>query len=216
MLTDDSIIWNDTILIGQKNHSSQYIQKHKGSFTPRFDSGKSAWNAHFQFIHDIIAINRPSVIVELGVYFGDSYFAMCQACEELELDTKCYGVDSWFGDDFTGPYSLDVFRQANSYNSEFYNEFSFLLKMPFNDAADYFEDHSVDFLHIDGSHSYKEVSSDYQLWKSKVKKGGIIAFHDVNIHSESFGVIKLWNELSKQFTSELHDAENGLGLIYLD
>lgn len=37
----------------------------------------------------------------------------------------------------------------------------------------------VDFLFIDGDHSAKGVKDDYLNFESKVKKGGIIAFHDI-------------------------------------
>jgi len=57
------------------------------------------------FAYDFLGLLRPSIIVELGTHFGDSFFTFCQSCKEHNLQAKCYAVDSWIGDDVT-LYSL--------------------------------------------------------------------------------------------------------------
>ena len=37
----------------------------------------------------------------------------------------------------------------------------------------------IDFLFIDGDHTYQSVLRDFQEWSPHIKGGGIIAFHDV-------------------------------------
>jgi len=37
----------------------------------------------------------------------------------------------------------------------------------------------VDFLFIDGDHSYEGVKQDFEMYKELVRNGGIIAFHDI-------------------------------------
>ena len=37
----------------------------------------------------------------------------------------------------------------------------------------------VDFLFIDGDHSYEGVKKDFEMYSPLVRKGGIIAFHDI-------------------------------------
>lgn len=41
------------------------------------------------------------------------------------------------------------------------------------------KDNSLDFVYIDGNHSYKYVFQDINLWTPKVKKGGFISGHDI-------------------------------------
>ncbi len=36
----------------------------------------------------------------------------------------------------------------------------------------------VDFVEIDGDHSYRQVSQDIELYETKVNKGGILCGHD--------------------------------------
>ena len=48
---------------------------------------------------------------------------------------------------------------------------------------DYFvkKDIEIDYLHIDAGHSYEDVSRDFDLYSSSVKRGGIITLHDTDI-----------------------------------
>ncbi len=45
-------------------------------------------------------------------------------------------------------------------------------------AVDLFQDGSLDFIYIDGDHSYEGAKRDIKLWFPKVKKGGLVAGHD--------------------------------------
>ncbi len=69
----------------------------------------------------------------------------------------------------------------------------------------------VDLLHIDGDHYYEGVKADYENFKSLVKPGGIIVFHDV-VGIET--VARFWNELKEQFPESYRTIshENGWGI----
>jgi predicted O-methyltransferase YrrM len=60
--------------------------------------------------------------------------------------------------------------------------------------------HAIDFLFIDGDHSYEGVKQDFQMYAPLVRKGGIIAFHDIVPGPERFvgGVPRFWSEIKKQ------------------
>jgi predicted O-methyltransferase YrrM len=56
----------------------------------------------------------------------------------------------------------------------------------------------IDLLFIDGNHSYDSALRDYLDWAPLVRRGGIIAFHDVVVNQEAQGPLrvvmeKLWN-----------------------
>lgn len=58
------------------------------------------------------------------------------------------------------------------------------------------EGRPVDFLFIDGDHSYEGVARDFELYAPLVTPGGLIAFHDVAARvSVRAGVQRFWNEL---------------------
>lgn len=46
------------------------------------------------------------------------------------------------------------------------------------EAAEMFEKNSIDFVYIDGDHTYDFVSKDIAAWWPKVRDGGILSGHD--------------------------------------
>lgn len=64
-------------------------------------------------------------------------------------------------------------------------------------------DSRVDFLFIDGDHSYEGVKTDFLTYSPFVRSGGIIAFHDICEHSKKSGceVKKFWDELKEAYPS---------------
>jgi len=53
----------------------------------------------------------------------------------------------------------------------------------------------VDFLLIDGDHSYKAALADWLIYAPLVKNGGLVAFHDSILVDEHGGVVRLLDEL---------------------
>ncbi|MFC1508427.1 class I SAM-dependent methyltransferase [Candidatus Omnitrophota bacterium] len=79
----------------------------------------------------------------------------------------------------------------------------------------------IDFLFIDGDHSYDGVKKDFIEYKKFVASGGIIAFHDIANRHPSIGVGKFWNEIKHEYRSEeIVDNENqvwgGIGIIIVE
>ena len=105
----------------------------------------------------------PSVFVELGVKEGQSYFTSCQSAAENKIDVTCYRVDSWRGDIQTGPLAPKVQEEVMDYNWR-YSSFSELKPMFFSEAVNHFVDGCIDLLHIDGTHIYANVKTDFEFW----------------------------------------------------
>jgi cephalosporin hydroxylase len=65
---------------------------------------------------------------------------------------------------------------------------------------------SIDFLHIDGDHTYEGVRSDFEIYAPLVSDGGIIVLHD--IHSNE-GVKKFWTQLENSpFNTKVAECSN--------
>jgi predicted O-methyltransferase YrrM len=60
---------------------------------------------------------------------------------------------------------------------------------------------SVDFLFIDGDHTYEGVKRDFEMYSPLVGSGGVIALHDIALHPPSSGceVERFWRELRSQY-----------------
>ena len=174
----------------------------------------SAWIGHAPFIKFLIREQKPKLFVELGVHNGFSYFVGCQSIRECNLNSKAYGVDHWAGDSQAGFYDERVYHQVTSLNLHF-SDFSTLLKMSFQEAIAFFEDRTIDLLHIDGFHSYEAVKEDFETWLPKMSSNGIIILHDIHVRRNTFGVYKFWRELETKFETIEFVGSHGLGVVFL-
>jgi cephalosporin hydroxylase len=89
---------------------------------------------------------------------------------------------------------------------------------------------NVDFLFIDADHSYEGVKKDFEMYSPLVRKGGIIAFHDIipdyytkyGIKTGSWAdeVYKFWNEIKVKYehleiVKDRNQDAFGIGIILI-
>jgi len=79
----------------------------------------------------------------------------------------------------------------------------------------------VDFLFIDGDHTYAGVKSDFEFYSQLVRGGGIIALHDIVEHSKdkSVEVQRFWHQIRAKYhyqeiVKDSNQGWGGIGLIY--
>jgi glycosyltransferase involved in cell wall biosynthesis/predicted nuclease with TOPRIM domain len=173
----------------------------------------SAWLEHAPFAFWLIETLRPRFLVELGTHSGLSYFAFCQAVQRLQLETRCYAVDTWKGDEHAGFYGEEVFREVRNHNDQLYSAFSTLIRAPFDEASRHFRKKSIDLLHIDGRHFYKDVKHDFETWQTKLSNRAVVIFHDTNVRERDFGVFALWKELCEGRPHFEFFHGHGLGIL---
>jgi GT2 family glycosyltransferase/glycosyltransferase involved in cell wall biosynthesis len=173
----------------------------------------SGWLDHAPFAYWIIGVLKPRRLVELGVHGGYSYFCFCQAVRSLGLDTRCFGIDTWRGDEHAGFYGESVFQNVKDRNNRYYAAFSELVRSSFDEALPHFEDASVDLLHIDGRHFFEDVKHDFESWKCKLSSGAVVLFHDTNARERAFGAFQLWAELKDSYPSFEFLHGYGLGVL---
>lgn len=130
--------------------------------------------------------------------------------------------------DFCGPNDYRVAEQEHNYTSEWpkwakeNNIKLYLIKgmSQWENTLKQVESitRELDFLFIDGNHMYEYVKKDFEMYSPLVKKGGIIALHDI-AENEEGGVFNYWNELKKNYTYKeiLHsdNKEKGIGILYV-
>lgn len=80
---------------------------------------------------------------------------------------------------------------------------------------------SLDFLFIDGDHTYEGVKADFETYAPLVRPGGLVAFHDILDRPQVAGleVHRFWAELKKRYpATEIIGGPNtgkqiGIGMI---
>jgi hypothetical protein len=174
---------------------------------------RSAWAAHVPFGMFLVDLVRPGLLVELGTYTGVSFSAFCQAVKKLGLETRCYAVDTWKGDDQTGYYGEETLADLKAHVETHYHGFARLIESAFDQALDSFADGTIDLLHIDGHHAYESVKHDFESWLPKMSARGVVLLHDTNVREPGFGVWKLWEELKAAYPHFEFIHEHGLGVI---
>lgn len=173
----------------------------------------SAWLEHIPFAFWLISAHRPNVVVELGTHFGSSYFAFCQAIEQLRLPTRSYAIDLWKGDEHAGFYGENVYTSVRDHNARFYSRFSTLMRTTFEEGIIFFKNGEIDLLHIDGYHTYEAVKKDFEDWLPKLSRRGVVILHDSNERRNNFGVFRFVEELRQTYPCFEFAHGHGLTIV---
>ncbi|HUQ38263.1 MAG TPA: class I SAM-dependent methyltransferase [Aestuariivirga sp.] len=160
---------------------------------------------------------RPRTVMEIGTANGGTLFMMTRICAPeamiLSLDLPGGPFGGGYTEDrvplyeaFALPGQTVRLIRADSHNAESLVKVRQLL------------DHrTVDFLFIDGDHTYEGVRRDFEMYAPLVSPGGFIAFHDI-VYAE--GVQKFWAEVAPTYLSArefVASAEPifGIGLLQM-
>jgi len=174
----------------------------------------ASWAGHRRFAYDLVRNLQPGRIVELGVCWGTSFFAFCQAVRDAALPTELVAVDTWKGDANTGPLGSEVYAQFEAVRRDHFPDQRIDVRRgSFDEARATVEPGSVDLLHIDGLHTYEAVRHDWEMWADAVGDGGVILFHDIAVADRGFGVRWLWGELKENGAWAEFDHSYGLGVL---
>jgi predicted O-methyltransferase YrrM len=161
----------------------------------------------------------PKRIVEIGSSRGGSLFFFAHFTNperiiSIDLPRGSFGggYPFWKIPLFKSLGKKHVIKliRANSHSEETLGRLTTLIKGS-----------QVDFLFIDGDHTYQGVKLDFQMYSPLVRKGGIVAFHDIVAHDPISGceVDKFWNEIKKNYNHiEIIEDKNqkwaGIGILF--
>lgn len=187
---------------------------------------------------ELLKEEDPDEIVEIGTLRGGTFYIWSRYIESADkivsVDLPGKAIKSMRDrllKEFSTSKEISVVR-GNSHSEETFGEVK--------DEVD-----EVDFLLIDGDHSYEGVKTDFEMYKEIVSDGGMIAFHDIVPHASSrqeinekldeiedlekkhvamgspeWGVAEFWNEIcddyeTKEFVSHPQQCGKGIGVIFL-
>ena len=149
-----------------------------------FHKSIQGWCSFTDLYAEMVAKARPNaVFVEIGTWKGKSAAFMGVEIVNSGKPIKFYTVDHFRGSPNHGDNPdvaagrLEAIARHNLAPLKGVVE---IIALPSVEAAQRFEDGSVDFLFIDGTHDYENVKADLLAWLPKLRPGGHIAGDDAN------------------------------------
>lgn len=123
-------------------------------------------------------------MVEIGSFAGVSSALFATRCKEV------FCIDPW------QPYpeiEPELIANAESMFDLMHYEHGNIYKLRGMslELSKNFPDKSLDFVYIDGAHDEKAVEADIVAWLGKIKDGGYIGGHDINIGGVQWPVNRL-------------------------
>ena len=116
--------------------------------------------------------------VEIGSYLGASSCFIAAGIRKSRKKSKLFCIDTWHNDSMTEG-RRDTFAEFKK-NTEQYREIIVPLKGLSTEvipkAGEHFQ--KIDFLFIDGDHSYNACKKDWDLCGSLLQEGSVVVFHD--------------------------------------
>ncbi len=168
---------------------------------------------------DRLEVLAPKVVVEVGTHKGGNSFLFCHALPSTE---RVVGVDLCVQN---GSKLVHFARPGQKFQPFHGNSQTTTMRDRVRASLG---GRAVDFLFIDGDHSYAGVKADFELYSPLVRSGGLIAFHDIVAdHRTRYGketgcyageVHQFWAELKAVHECEelVDDPEQdgfGIGVI---
>ncbi len=166
---------------------------------------------------------RPSVVVEIGTAKGGSLYLWTQAAADdatiVSIDMPSVGFGGYapcrapFYESFArGEQNVHLLR-ADSHAAETLEQLKSIL-----------DGQPIDFLFIDGDHTYDGVKADFESYSQLVRSGGHVVLHDVlpNTETPRIQVDRYWSELRGQYeTNEIVADETaprriGIGVVRIN
>jgi len=165
---------------------------------------------------------RPTRLLEIGTEKGGTLFLFSRVASH---DATIISVDLP-GGPFGGGYSQ---WRESLYKSFFLpGQKGHLVRKDSHDprtlrlVKSILQGEQLDFLFIDGDHTYDGVKRDFEMYAPLVRKGGLIGFHDIvpNPREPAIEVSRFWEEIRAEFR-HYEIVENwgrgyGIGLIEWD
>jgi len=173
------------------------------------------WSEITALLHAVAEL-RPSAVMEIGRGGGGTLFLFAAASDPRAtlLSVDLEAPRDWkvpIYQSFARPSQRIELLEADSHDP-----------ITRNRVLDLLQGRRLDFLFIDGDHSYAGVKKDFEMYAPLVKGGGMVAFHDI-VHHPTYPrceVEKFWNEVKRghrhaELVEDWAQGWFGIGVLYL-
>ena len=169
----------------------------------------------------LVEEHRPKSVLEIGTYTGGTLYCLCRLAEP---DAVIVSIDQP-GGEYGGGYTPERATEMQTLFPRDRQRLHLIqsdshLPATLEELERHLEGTRLDFLFIDGDHTYEGVKQDFEMYSPLVRAGGLIAFHDICHHAAKANchVDAFWHEIRDQYR---HDEfvspptdRGGIGVIW--
>jgi predicted O-methyltransferase YrrM len=168
----------------------------------------------------LVLNQQPRTVVEIGTANGGTLFLWCQLAHpeatiiSIDLPGGIHGGGypywkSYIYQRFASPKQKLHLLRGDSHKTEMLACLRRLLP-----------DRKIDFLFIDGDHTYDGVKTDFEMYAGLVRQGGLVVLHDICPHPPEINchVDRYWRKIkmgrrSYEFVENWSQGTCGIGVI---
>lgn len=150
---------------------------------------------------EVISGTNPNVILEIGTANGGTLFLFSRIASEDAIIISIDLPGGRFGEGYPA-WRIRLYKSfARSSQRMCLLRTDSHRRDTLERVKAILDGREIDFLFIDGDHSYEGAKMDFEMYGALVKKGGIVAIHDMVTHLPEVGceVNKLWEELKLRY-----------------
>lgn len=168
----------------------------------------TGWFSYEYVYKDVVEqADEDSLFVEIGSFKGRSSAFMAVEIANSGKNIKFECIDPMTLIGHYADSAMEKPEEFNGYSAEEFHErmklvkdYYILRQMTSDEAVKLYEDGSIDFLMIDGDHSYEGVKKDLQNYLPKIRSGGLIAGDDAFVPEIVQAVKDVAGYLNPEFT----------------
>jgi predicted O-methyltransferase YrrM len=115
---------------------------------------------------------QSGTFVEIGCFKGGSTVYLASRIQMAKKDIKLYAVDIWENMIAPGTPGSVFYDFWHHVMVHYGHQTVKPIQFDSSKTARLFDDNSVEFVFIDGDHSYEGVRKDILAWMPKIRRGG--------------------------------------------
>jgi cephalosporin hydroxylase len=165
---------------------------------------------------DLLTPMPPRNLLEIGTATGGTLFVWCQVAAS---EGRIYSIDlpggEW-GDGYPA-WKIPLYKRfARPGQTVHLIRGDSHAEATLEELCRSLDGQLIDFLFIDGDHSYESAKRDFEMYSPLVRKGGLVGFHD--IVNKDCPVDRLWGELKQghqfwEFVESRDQGWAGIGVL---
>ncbi len=164
---------------------------------------------------------KPKIVCEIGTVNGGALYLLTRVSSSNAIIISIDLPEGKFGGGYSR-WKIPIYKSFAKKNQKIHlirddsHKYETLEKL-----KKILKNRQIDFLFIDGDHTYEGVKKDFEMYSPLVKKGGVVGFHDIAKHppETKCEVGKLWNKIKNEYNHEeivesYSQGGYGIGIIF--